>query len=269
MAHTLVVTDSSACLPAALQRRPGLRLVPIRIELVDGEGLDGELDPRRVWRALRRGEGVKTRAPSVLDYLLAVEETGFDATVVVTAGSAFTGMHDHALRAAAMSARPVLVVDSGTAAAAQGLVVAAAHAAAATGASAAEVAAAAAEAASRVDLVATLPGVASLERSGHVPAAVLDTARRCEPSPLFRLVDGELVPGDLSPPDPIAAIADAWAASGAAASDPATVFHADAPVAARRLRAALGPHTTTVRFTLAMAVHTGPGVVGAAWLRPS
>jgi fatty acid-binding protein DegV len=102
-----------------------------------------------------------------------------------------------------------------------------------------------------------------------VPADVLDTARRCEPSPLFRLVDGELVPGDVSPADPVEAIAAAWAASGAAASDPATVFHADAPAAARRLRAALGPHTATVQFTLAMAVHTGPGVVGAAWLRPS
>src|SRR5205823_1795851 len=43
MAHTLVVTDSSAGLPPAVRRRTGLRIVPIRLELVDGEGLDGEL----------------------------------------------------------------------------------------------------------------------------------------------------------------------------------------------------------------------------------
>ena len=35
MAHTLVVTDSSAGLAPAVRRRPGLRIVPIRLQLVD------------------------------------------------------------------------------------------------------------------------------------------------------------------------------------------------------------------------------------------
>jgi DegV family protein with EDD domain len=269
MAQTLVVTDSSACLPASIQRRPGLRLVAIPIELVDGEGVDGDLDPRRVWQALRRGEAVKTRAPAALDYLFAVEEPGFDAAVVITAASTFTGMHEHALQAAALSARPVLVVDSHTAAAAQGLVVRAAHVAAVGGASAAEVAAAAVDAARRADLVATLPGLASLERSGRLPADVLDAARRSGPSHLFRLSDGDLVPVEPTPHDPVEAIAEAWAASGATRADPVAVFHASAPADARRLRTLLGTRAPAVQLTLAMAVHTGPGVVGAAWLRPS
>jgi DegV family protein with EDD domain len=266
MAHTLVVTDSSAGLPAPITRRAALRIVPIRIALVDGEGLDGEIDPRQVWRALSRGEAVKTRAPSVLEYLSAIEEPGYDQAVVITAAATFTGMHEHAVQAAGMADRPTLVVDSRTAAAAQGLVVRVALDAADAGASAPEVSALASAAAARTHLVATVPALTSLERSGRVPADLLDTARRSGPSPIFGLADGELVPMEPAAPDPIQAIADAWAASGATPSDPATVFHADAAIEARRLGRLLGAHTPSVPLTLAMAVHTGPGVVGAAWL---
>jgi fatty acid-binding protein DegV len=166
-----------------------------------------------------------------------------------------------------MTSRPTLVVDSRTAAAAQGLVVRVALDAAGAGASAPEVSALASAAAARTHLVATLPGLAALERSGRVAADLLDTARRSGASPMFRLADGELVPMEPAGPDAIQAIADAWAASGATPADPATVFHADAAMDARRLGRLLGPNTPSVPLTLAMAVHTGPGVVGAAWLR--
>ena len=267
MAQTLVVTDSSAGLPPAARRRRGLRIVPIRLQLVDGEGFDGQLDPRRVWRALRHGEEVKTRAPSVLEYLLAMEEPGYDDAVVITAAATFTGMHEHAVQAAGMTARPVVVVDSRTAAAAQGLIVGVALDAAAAGARSADVAALAAAAATRARLMATVPGLGALERSGRLPADLLDTARRSGPSPMFQLADGDLVPLEPARGDPIDAIAEAWAASGATPEDPATVFHADAADAARHLAGLLGPKTPIVPLTLAMAVHTGPGVVGAAWLR--
>jgi DegV family protein with EDD domain len=268
MAQTLVVTDSSAGLPPAVRRRAGLRIVPIRLQLVDGEGLDGEVDSRRVWRALQRGEEVKTRAPSVLEYLLAIEEPGYDSTVVITAAATFTGMHEHAVQAAAMTSRPTLVVDSRTAAAAQGLVVRVALDAAATRARSPEIAALASAAAGRTQLMATVPRLGALERSGRVRADLLDTARRSGPSPMFQLADGELIPVEPGRDDPIEAIAEARTASGATPADPATVFHADAAAAARHLARLLGPRTPCVPLTLAMAVHTGPGVVGAAWLRP-
>ena len=268
MAQTLVVTDSSAGVPSAVRRRAGLRIVPIRLQLVEGEGLDGEVDSRRVWRALQRGEEVKTRAPSVLEYLLAIEEPGYDETVVITAAATFTGMHEHAVQAAGMTTRPTLVLDARTAAAAQGLVVRVALDAAAGGARSPEVAALASAAAARARLMATVPGLGALERSGRVPADLLDTARRSGPSPMFQLADGDLVPLEPAPGDPIDAIAEARAATGASPADPATVFHADAADVARRLARLLGPRTPIVPLTLAMAVHTGPGVVGAAWLRP-
>jgi fatty acid-binding protein DegV len=130
------------------------------------------------------------------------------------------------------------------------------------------VAALASAAATRARLMATVPGLGALERSGRVPADLLDTARRSGPSPMFQLADGDLVPLEPARGDPIDAIAEARAATGATAADPATVFHADAADAARRLAQLLGPRTPVVPLTLAMAVHTGPGVVGAAWLRP-
>jgi fatty acid-binding protein DegV len=45
------------------------------------------------------------------------------------------------------------------------------------------------------------------------------------------------------------------------------VFHAGVPERADALRARLTGSEPVIPFSPAMAIHTGPGVVGVAWLR--
>jgi fatty acid-binding protein DegV len=64
-------------------------------------------------------------------------------------------------------------------------------------------------------------------------------------------------------------IAKAWRdGCGDGAPRPA-VFHAGRPERAEELATIVGGAAFVTEFSAAMAIHTGPGVVGAAWLRAS
>lgn len=273
MARVLIVTDSSACVPAsgvhALHDDVG-RIVPITILLGDVENRDDTIDPALVYGALARDEPVKSSPPSAVDYLEAIEHGSFDGALVLTPSAEFTVMANHARLAATLSARPVKVLDTRTAAAAQGLVVSAAAAAARAGADLDEVAAVAHDAATRVELVAALDSVDAIERSGRVSPPALAAATRLGVRPLFRFRDGRIAPlepgtGDAETLETLRA---AWVAGDGPAATTTVVFHAAAKVGASRLRELLGGEPPVVKFSPAMAIHTGPGVVGAAWLRP-
>src|SRR5579884_3160150 len=125
---TAIVTDSSACLPPRVARELGVRIVPIGIVFGQGDDArDDTVDPERVHRALARHQPVKSVPPSALDYLSAIEASpeGHDV-VVLTPATEFTVMCRTAQLAAGLADRPVEVVDTRTAASAQGLVVEAA-----------------------------------------------------------------------------------------------------------------------------------------------
>ena len=47
------------------------------------------------------------------------------------------------------------------------------------------------------------------------------------------------------------------------------MFHAAMPELAGELARMVGEVSFITEFSAAMAIHTGPGVVGVAWLRPS
>ena len=263
-----VVTDSSACLPPDLARAHGIEVLPIAIHLGDDDLHDGvPAAAERVYRALRAGEPVKSSAPSPDEYLAAIE--GGEDVLVVTPATEFTGMHRSASLAAELSSARVVVHDSRTAAAAQGLVVLAAAVAARGGLEAA--ARAAEEATARAELVAALDGLEHISRSGRVPAFALGLARRLGVRPVFRFRDGEVdrvgVPRSLEAS--IDRIAREWASRGGPDASRGAVFHAAAPERAEALRARLGGSPLEVEFSPSMGIHTGPGVVGAAWLRSS
>jgi DegV family protein with EDD domain len=267
MVRTLVVTDSSACLPPSVRRRAGLHVLPVTIVAGGHEGADDTIEPALVWRALGAGEPVWARAPSAGDYLVAVEEPEYDAAVVITPAAEFAVMHDHAELAATIASRPVAVVDSRTAVSAQGLVVEAALGAAAKGLSIVDVVERARDASRRARLVATMAGLGLLERTGNVPAAVVDAVRHCGGRPMFELCDGAVVPIEPTDHEPLRALAAAIASRDDGPGRSAVTFHADAPREAAHLRRLLDLRGPTTELSLAMAVHTGPGVVGLAWLQ--
>jgi DegV family protein with EDD domain len=265
-----IVTDSSACLPRALVRRYDIRLVPILVQIGSEEFRDGvDLRPARLYRALEREVPVKSSAPSPLDYLEAIEAVGDRPVVVITPATEFTRMHRHAVLGAELSGRPVTVVDSRSATAGHGLVVLAAAEALTAGGGLDDVVAAAEEAARHVELVACLETLAFLRQSGRVPALAVELAAHLGVRPVFRMRQGQVERVALarSPEAALSRVVREWRALGGPAGLRSAVFHAGRQDRARELAGRLGGVAFVTEFSAAMAIHTGPGVVGVAWVR--
>jgi fatty acid kinase fatty acid binding subunit len=269
MARVSIVTDSSACLGPSWGEALPVRVLPIAIHMPDGDLLDGDpAAPGTVYEQLNREEAVKSSPPSPLDYLAATEETDADAAVIITPASEFTVMYRHAQAAAGVARVPVAVVDSRTAAAAQGLVVLTACEAASGGASVEEVVSAAEAAARRAELVAVLGGVEVLRRSGHVEPVLLDVSTGVGVQPIFRLKAGGVQRLGVSRSRDAALRRVKTEAEDLGLTDAARsmVFHASARDRAEQLVALLGGTDDVTEFSPSMGIHTGPGVVGVAWL---
>ena len=272
MTSVALLTDSSACLPLDLDDGPDIRVLPIKIHLRSRDIADGTSEASElVYGALSRREPIKSSAPTTVEYLTAMEESGADAVVVITPAAEFTGMYRNAAVAAEISSRPTIVVDSRTAAAAQGLVVLAAAEAARAGASTDDVVAASRDAARRVDLVAALESVEYVERSGRVAPLALGLAKQLGIQPVFRLKDGavERLGVPRSPDAVMNRIRKESQARGLDTAARTMVFHAVRSDGARRLQAKLGISGPVSEFSPSMGIHTGPGVIGVAWLRAS
>lgn len=201
------------------------------------------------------------------DYLDCIECSDFDAAVILTPAVEVTVMYRNARLASAMARRQVEVVDTRTAAAGQGLIVSAAAEAQAGGASVAEIAEAARDAAERTRMVAMLPDLTSIERSGHVPAVSLERYADQASQLLFRVDQGFISP--LGRPNPqwdsSSELQAAWLASGGTNAERTLFFHANAAPEVSHLRSFIGSEEPIVEFSPAMTVHTGIGCVGVAW----
>jgi DegV family protein with EDD domain len=260
-----ILTDSSARIPRTTHR---LMVVPVLIHL-GGEVLRGDSPgvAGRVYEALRRDEPVKSSAPSVIEYVAAIERAPARSVVVITPASEFTGMFRNALVAAELSGRQVHVVDSRTAAAAHGLVVLEAVRIAEAGGSMERVVAAAADAAQRAELVATLDNLEYVRRSGRLPAAAIDVAWVLGERPVFRLRQGlvERLALERSGESALERVMHEATQRAIATATNRVVFHAADPERAARLQRELEVSDVT-EFSPSMGIHTGPGVVGIAWL---
>ncbi len=279
MARVQVITDSSACLPESALADPGVRVLPITILLPDGEWPDSPATAPRVYAALAAGQAIQSSPPTAVEYLEAIEEGDYEAAVVVTPAVEFTVMYRNATVAGRLSARPVEVVDCRTAAAAQSLVVLAVLDAVHAGASASAAADVARAVAADADLVAALPTMSAVEHNASLPPSSAGRVDAGIPS-LFRFHNGAVTHvGDVrSGVDPLVAVRQAWEergggdgrlVGGSVGPGPGTstlVFHAEEEELARRLAATLPGHPRIVPFSPAMALHTGPGWLGLAWL---
>jgi len=247
-----------------------IRVLPITIHFSSHDIQDGVAGAAEVvYQRLRDGEEIKSSPPSPVDYLGATEGVDGEGVVIITPAAEFTVMYRNATIAAEVAQGPVAVVDSRTAAAAQGLVVQTACETAVQGGSMDDVVSVAEDAADRADLVAALVGVGTLRRSGRVPPAVLEVADRMGLRPVFRLRAGEVRRVGVPRSDEAAlhrirreAQLFGWTKDARSA-----VFHASAPGRARELLGLLGATDHVTEFSPSMGIHTGPGVVGVAWLR--
>ena len=122
-----IVTDSASYLPADVQRKFGVALVPLTVT-VDGrdyrEGVD--IDADAFYSMLDGASSVTTSQPSpgvILEAYQAAAAAGAKSIVSIHIGASLSGTLQSARLAASMSPIPVDVIDSGQASFAEGLVV--------------------------------------------------------------------------------------------------------------------------------------------------
>lgn len=266
-----IVTDSAAALPADLAARAGVVVVPMWLTF------RGEPEPegQRPLEELVAEVGVQTSAPTPGEFETAVKDVlrANDGVLVLTIASSMSATHDAAVVAAQSVGGPVRVVDTRTAGGAEALVVLAAAEAAQAGKSLDEVVARANAVIERVRLVATIPTLDHLVRSGRVPGIAGWAGRRLGINPLFEFRNGKVqrLRPALSPEaalDRIVSFVHRSRVEGArlhvAALHALAVDTAEELLA--RVTADVEPATSFVgEFGSVMVVHTGPGLAGLAW----
>jgi DegV family protein with EDD domain len=267
-----VVTDSAAALPAALREASGVRVVPLQLEADGGWVPDDGTTPGSGTPGVR----VTTSAPSPGAFDAAFRacfDAGADGVVVLTVAGSMSATHHAATVAAAGFGDRCRVVDTQTAAGGQGLVVLAAAAAARGGGGLDEVARSAERVAGRIRLVAMVPRLEHLVRSGRVPAIVGRAGDALGVHPLFELRAGsvERMRPALSADAALERMLARFARSRVAGAHArVAVLHASAPAQAAGLQTRVEADGDVAdvfvgAFGAVMEAHTGPGLVGLAW----
>ena len=201
MARVGIVTDSTACLPEALVRRHAIQVVPLDL-VFDGrvyrDGVD--INSEEFYHMLRRASKIPTTSPaSPGDYLKVYQELSLwaDSILCITVSSKVSAMFDSA-RAAKDAAAEIIpqttiqVLDSNTAAMAQGFVVLRAAEAAAQDQSLAQVAHIAQDVMSRVQLMASVDTLDYLAKGGRVPKVAAWSGSLLKVKPIAQMFRGEI-----------------------------------------------------------------------------
>ncbi|RKS73875.1 DegV family protein with EDD domain [Motilibacter peucedani] len=267
-----MVTDSTACLPAARAAAAGVTVVPLRVVLGPREGAEDEIAPAEVAEALRRRVRVTTSAPSpraLRAAYAAAMSAGATGVVSVHLSTSWSGTLAAAQSAAAEAPLPVTVVDAGTLAGPLAWAALDAAAAATAGGSLDEVAAAAGRSAERSSMWFLVPTLEHLRRGGRIRtgSALLGTALAVKP--ILRVHGGAL-----ETVDRVRTLARALdrlveVTSGpVAGSSRVTVHHLGDADRAAELVARLAPLTAAtvevVEVGAVIGAHVGPGVLAVA-----
>jgi DegV family protein with EDD domain len=273
-----ILTDSAASLPKDITTAAAISVVPMWLTIGETSMHDGDLSLEEV--LARIDEGITTSAPTPGEFELALEEAGIDdgALVLTIAGTMSSTVLSAHVAAQSLDPERVRVLDTGTAAGAEGLIVLAAADAAARGQSLAEVEAVARRVASQVHLVATIADLDRLAKSGRVPDAAAWAGRWLGLQPMFEFRDGgahALRPAR-SRAKALDRIFESWTrgapgrSPGSADGSHVAALHALSPEDAEglldRVQAATCVAASFIgSFSPVMVAHTGPGLVGLAW----
>lgn len=272
----VVVTDSSARLPADLLGQWGIRVVPLHI-LLDGTDLRDGVDEVPADIHQRAATTAAATPAELADaYQQALADSGGDGVVAVHISSALSGTCRAAERTAADLDPNLRVVDSKSAAMGTGFVALAAARAAAAGAQLDAVADAARAVVSRGHGFIVVHRLDNLRRSGRIggPAAWLGTALALKP--LLRIDDGKLVLAQRvrTAGHATEAMIDRVCqvvGEGAAAL---AVHHVDNPGGAAEVAAALGERLPACDPAIitelgpVLALHVGAGAVAVVVQQP-
>ncbi len=271
-----VVTDSAASLPDDARVAGQVTVVPMTLTIGGTEYEDGSIAPAEVLRRTAT-ESASTSAPSPGAFAAAIEQAGDADVLVITVASQMSSTYEAARMAAdTLPSTRVQVLDSRTAAGGQGLVVLGAVDAAARGGALEDVEARAREVADRVHLIASLPDLDHLARSGRVPGIAARAGRAVGVHPLFEFSDGaaQARRPALSRNAALQRIVDRCLHTAPGSPDDlelhAAILHADAEDSAAEIDSLLSKRVDAAElyvapFSSVMIAHTGPGLIGLAW----
>lgn len=276
-----IVTDSNACLPRDLVEKYGITVVPIQLAIDGRVYRDGvDISPSQLYQLLPTVHKLPTTAaPSPGSYLEIYRQTAQQCQNVlcITISSQFSAIHESARLAKEMAAElmpnvRINVVDSGTAAMAQGFVVLEAARAAAEGQDLDSATARAEAVASRTSVLAILDTLHYLAKSGRVPKIAAWAGSILSIKPIIELRQRHI--GLLARPrtkrQSIQRLLLEMKRRLGTKRAHIAVVHTNIPDEAELLRQRIESmfncaelHVT--EFTPVMGIHTGPGLLGTAF----
>ncbi len=274
MSRIGVVTDSSCDLPRSVVDDLGIDVVPLTVRFRDEALEDGvDLGPAEFWRRLEGTDRLpETAAPSPGRFLdvfnAAVDAGGIDGLVCICLSSELSGTYQAAVLAAEQASIPVRVVDSRCVSMALGLAVMAAAEVAGDGAALEEVASASARAAARCNVFAAVDTLTYLERGGRIGQVSALVGGLLDIKPLITLEDGAVAAGGRVRTRSKAIAAIVRHASSLRL-ERVSVLHAGAGSAVTDLMEALSqiaPDPIVAELGPVVGTHTGPGVLGVAYM---
>ena len=273
----VVVTDSSVTIPQNLAQELDIRIVPLLLIFGGQTFRDGiDVTPGELYRWLRANKHIPTTAaPSVGDFVRVYAAAAREASGILSVHPppSLSAIYQTAVTASQLvDGVSIHVLDSRSAAMAQGFVVLEAARAAATGAELDVVVACAEEMAAKVRFFAALETLEYLYRGGRIGGAAALLGSALQIKPILHLVDGRAEP--FAKPrtrrKAIRCMLQAMAEQVDGRPVHAAVLHADAAQEAEALKQRLAKQFNCVElyvteFTPVMGAHTGPGLLGIAF----
>lgn len=277
MRKVIVVTDSSATVPAHLAQQLDIRVVPVLLA-VDGRTLrDGiDITPGEIYSWLRHSRRLPTTsAPSIGDFLRVYAAASQTASGIVSIHlSPKLSATYSAARAASQLVDGVAihVMDCPTVAMGQGFVAMEAAREAAAGANLDAVIARAEEVASKINLLAAIDTLEYLHRGGRIGGAASLVGTMLQIKPVLYVADGH-VDVFAKPRTKSKAVRIMLEQMAERASDRplhVAILHADVPEEAEALRQTVAQQFDctelyVTEFTPVMGSHAGPGVLGVVF----
>ena len=278
----VIVTDTTACIPAELVKKQAIELLPVELVFGDRVYRDGvDITPTEFYALLRKVDKLPTTSGSMPgSYLEAYRKVGLKGQNIlcITESSRFSGMYNSARLAAGMARESlpgvvIEVLECTTAAAGMGLVTLAAAGTAALGKDLPEVIETARGVMQRVELFATLDTLHYLVKGGRVPKVAELANSILQLKPVFTVNEGDAhivaLPRTIeSAMREILKIMEKKVAGDRPIH--VAVMHADSLRRAEEFKIQIASRFNCAEmfiteFTPVMGVHPGPGVVGVAF----
>ncbi|MGA8114444.1 MAG: DegV family protein [Actinocatenispora sp.] len=273
--RVVIVTDSTASLPAQVVEELGIHVVPLQVRIGDTVDNENRVDRADLLAALRNETPVGTAEPPssafFWDYQGAAD-AGAQAIVSIHISSRLSGTCESAWAAGARSRVPVHVVDSLTSGMSLGFLVIAAAQAARSGAGAEEIVGIVTARRRDQDQLIYVDTLEHLRRGGRIGAASAMLGTALSIKPLLAIAGGEIVPlaKVRGTERALIRLVDIGGERVAGRTVDAAIEHVDAPDRADELVRLLRGRLPMMRETIVtcasavLAAHLGPGTVGIA-----